>query len=171
MTKTTTIALAVVAMFAAGRTADAAEPCVVYATDVTWNLLNGGCRDGKASGQGIAYGEDGRVYRGGFVDGRFDGIGLHALRDGTSTVGRYAEGRLDGLGRIIAADDRLFLARWHNGARVSLQPERETVAPSAVIAPPPPAMSKGARIAIMATVLEQPEPPPSLASSTESPKR
>jgi len=61
-------------------------------------FYQGGCRQGKAHGQGVAYGADGALYQGQFKDGLASGYGVKLYANGDAYAGEWRQGYRHGYG-------------------------------------------------------------------------
>ncbi len=93
--------------------AEGIKDCRVEPTSVEWILIDGGCVNGLAEGEGTAVSADHkRVYVGRFREGRFNGRGIYDWGDGTRYVGQWKDGLRDGKGTFWYFEDGQFYLRY-----------------------------------------------------------
>lgn len=111
-----------------------AEDCKVNDSDLQGNY-EGGCKNGKADGYGIAKGKDryegdfalgrphgkgsyiwadGERYDGEFLNGRISGKGSYKYKNGDRYDGEFSDGLRSGKGTHSYADGRTFSGEWRN---------------------------------------------------------
>jgi hypothetical protein len=111
-----------------------AEDCKVNDSELQGNY-EGGCKNGKADGYGIAKGKDsyegdfalgrphgkgtytwadGERYDGEFLNGRISGKGSYKYKNGDRYDGEFSDGLRSGKGTHSYADGRTFSGEWRN---------------------------------------------------------
>jgi hypothetical protein len=124
--------------------------CKVIVPEISGSYT-GGCKNGLASGKGIAQGID--SYEGQFSKGMPNGKGIYKWANGTWYEGQWKDGIKEGLGKMVLADS-VVIGYWKDGKYVGDRPARpykitRSMAVSRYTISKSPAVGNGAKIRIM----------------------
>lgn len=102
------------------------QPINATATDCEVELAplkgtyEGGCKKGKAHGEGIAVGED--TYKGTFRKGLPHGTGKYTWANGNVYEGEWAKGEMHGEGSLyVKAEDSVLKGHWIEGEYIGTE--------------------------------------------------
>lgn len=87
------------------------QDCKVLMESIN-DSYEGGCKRGKADGEGFAKGED--SYKGEFQKGLPHGKGIYTWKDGRVYEGEFNKGEKEGEGKLTISADSIVTGYWKN---------------------------------------------------------
>lgn len=94
-----------------------AQDCKVLMKSIS-DSYEGGCKRGKADGEGFAKGED--FYKGEFKKGLPHGKGIYTWKDGRVYEGEFDKGEKEGKGKMTISVDSVITGYWKKNVYIGL---------------------------------------------------